>query len=113
MQEDNLFLPGLSPVSTLEIQARFDGGALSSDCGVLILREIERKLKFANTLACCLHDTRDAPRTIHDHATMIRSRMLAICCGYEDCDDLDELRDDPRHRAEGMLWRSHGVHRWR
>ncbi len=95
MQEDTHFLPGLSPVGPVEIHARFDGGALSSDGGVLILREIERRLKFADILASCLHDTRDAGRTVHAYATMIRSRMLAICCGYEDCDDLDELRHDP------------------
>ncbi len=95
MQEDNLFLPGLSPVESLEIHARFDGGALSSDGGVLILREIERRLNFAGMLASCLRDERDAARITHDHTTMIRARMFAICCGYEDCDDLDELRHDP------------------
>ena len=95
MQEDTLFLPDLSPVESLEIHARFDGGSLSSDGGVVILREIERRLNFADMLAGCLHDERDVGRTIHDHATMIRTRMLAIACGYEDCDDLDELRHDP------------------
>jgi hypothetical protein len=95
MNEDNLFLPGLSSVGRHKIHARFDGGALSSDGGVLILREIDKRLNFADTLASCLRDERDVTRTIHDYATMIRARMFAICCGYEDCDDLDELRHDP------------------
>lgn len=95
MTEDNLFLPGLSPIERHEIVARFDGGALSSDGGVVMLREIERKLDFAGMLASCLYDARDPARTLHDHAGMIRARMLAIACGYEDCDDLDELRHDP------------------
>ena len=95
MQEDNLLFPGLSPVGRHEISARFDGGALSSDGGVLVLRQIEKRLNFAGMIASCLHDKRDANRTIHDYTTMIRSRMFAICCGYEDCDDLDELRHDP------------------
>lgn len=95
MTNDTLSLPGLSPVETLDIHARFDGGALSSDGGVLILREIERGLKFAETLAGCMRDDRDPHRTIHTQAGMIRARMLAIACGYEDCDDLDELRHDP------------------
>ena len=90
-----LFLPGLLPVENLDIHARFDGGALSSDGGVLVLREIENGLKFADALAGCLHDGRDPARTIHSQATMIRERMFAIACGYEDCDDLDELRHDP------------------
>ncbi|MCP5073668.1 MAG: IS1380 family transposase [Rhodobacteraceae bacterium] len=95
MDEDTPVLPGLSPVQGLGVCARFDGGALSSDGGVLLLRQIERSLGFAETLAGCLRDGRDAGRTRHSYSSMIRSRMLAIACGYEDCDDLDELRHDP------------------
>ena len=95
MPNDTLFLPGLSPVERHDIHARFDGGALSSDGGVLLLREIERGLKFADTLAGCIEDKRVSSRTLHSQADMIRARMLAIACGYEDCDDLDELRHDP------------------
>ena len=95
MRDDTLFLPGLSPVDGHEIHARFDGGSLSSDGGVLLLREVERKLNFADRLASCLHDARDPGRTAHTQADMIRARILAIACGYEDCDDLDELRHDP------------------
>jgi hypothetical protein len=75
------FLPGLSPVRRHDIHARFDGGALSSDGGVLLLREIERGQNFSGMLASCLHDARDPGRTIHDHTTMIRERMFAIACG--------------------------------
>jgi hypothetical protein len=85
----------LSPVGRHEISARFDGGSLSSDGGVLMLREIEKRLNFSGLIASCLHDERDARRTIHDYTTMIRARTFAIACGYEDCDDLDELRHDP------------------
>ena len=49
MQEDTHFLPGLSPVGPVEIHARFDGGALSSDGGVLILREIDTKVDNSRT----------------------------------------------------------------
>ncbi len=95
MTEDSLLLPGLSPVEGLDVHARFAGGALSSDGGVVLLRELERGLNFAGTMAACLHDRRDPSRTLHDYASMIRSRILAISCGYEDCDDLDGLRHDP------------------
>jgi hypothetical protein len=94
MTEDSLFLPGLSPVDGLDIHARFDGGSLSSDGGVLLLREIEQGLNFADTLAACLRDERDPLRIRHTYSSMTRSRLLAIACGYEDCDDLDELRHD-------------------
>jgi len=95
MTENSLLLPGLSPVEGLDVHARFAGGALSSDGGVVLLRELERGLNFAGTMAACLHDRRDPSRTLHDYASMIRSRILAISCGYEDCDDLDGLRHDP------------------
>jgi len=95
MTEDTLSLPGLSPVKSLAVHARFDGGALSSDGGVLVLREIEKTLGFSRMLASCLHDDRDPDRLIHEQGGMIRARMFAIACGYEDCDDLDELRFDP------------------
>ncbi len=95
MPHDTPVLPGLSPVDSLDIHARFDGGALSSDGGVLLLREIERKLGISDVLASCLTDRRDAARTRHSHASMIRARVMAIACGYEDCDDMDALRHDP------------------
>ena len=95
MIDNTLFLPGLSPVENLDIHARFDGGALSSDGGVLLLREIERGLRFAGMIAACMQDKRDPARTLHSNISMIRERMFAICCGYEDCNDLDDLRHDP------------------
>ncbi len=95
MTENTLFLPGLSPVESLDIHARFDGGALSSDGGVLILREIERKLGFAAMLAGCMRERRDPARIRHALEEMIRARILAIACGYEDANDMDELRHDP------------------
>jgi len=61
----------------------------------LVLREIEQRLAIARTLASCLPDGRDPARVRHGYDVMIRARLLAIACGYEDCDDLDELRFDP------------------
>ncbi len=95
MSHDTPVLPGLSPVDGLDIHARFDGGALSSDGGVLMLREIERRMGISDVLPSCLCDHRDPARTQHSHAAMIRARMMAIACGYEDCDDMDALRHDP------------------
>lgn len=95
MSIDIPFLPGLSPVDGLDLHARFDGGTLSSDGGVLLLREIEHRLTIADVMASCLADQRDPARTRHSHASMIRARIMAIACGYEDCDDLDVLRHDP------------------
>jgi hypothetical protein len=85
----------LSPVAGKELQARFDGGRLSSDGGVLLFPGIERRLGISDLLASCVNDRRDPASTTHTYADMIRARMFAIACGYEDCDDLDVLRFDP------------------
>ncbi len=95
MSDHTPFLPGLSPLTGRSLHLRFDAGAMSSNGGALILREIERKLGIANLMASCVVDRRRAERTRHDYATMIRARMMAIACGYEDCNDLDALRHDP------------------
>jgi len=88
-------LPGLSPVGGKPIVARFDGGRLSSDGGLLALREVERRLDVAGRLAACLADPRDPGRTLHGLDAIIRFRMLMIAAGYEDGNDADGLRHDP------------------
>ncbi len=95
MNETIPYLPGLSPVGGKELCARFDGGRLSSDGGVLLFPRIERRLGICDLLASCMTDARDPASTTHSYADMIRARMFAIACGYEDCDDLDTLRFDP------------------
>ena len=95
MNETIPYLPGLSPVAGKELCARFDGGRLSSDGGVLLFPGIERRLRISDLLASCVTDARDPASTTHTYADMIRARMFAIACGYEDCDDLDALRFDP------------------
>src|SRR6266496_5804862 len=96
MTEATLFLPGLSPVGGKTITATFDGGKLSSNGGVLILREIEKKLGLATVLSRHIPDDR---RPHAYHAQLQRhdagARMFAIASGHEDCDDLDVLRSDP------------------
>src|SRR5438876_7236273 len=89
------FLPGLSPVQGKAVVARFDGGRLSSEGGLLALREIERRLGLADRLANCLVDPRAPERVVHRLAEIIRFRMLMIAAGYEDGNDADALRRDP------------------
>src|ERR1700730_11977238 len=89
------FLPGLSPVQGKAVVARFDGGRLSSEGGLLALREIESRLGLADRLATCLKDPRAPDRVVHRLAEIIRFRMLMIAAGYEDGNDADSLRADP------------------
>jgi len=95
MTEDTLFLPGLSPVEGKRLQVAFAGGLQSSDGGVLLLREVDRRLGLAARLAACIPDWRDPESISHAIADMLRFRMFAIAAGYEDADDCDALRRDP------------------
>jgi Transposase DDE domain group 1 len=88
-------LPGLSAVQGKAIVARFDGGRLSSEGGLLALREIERRLGLADRLASCLNDPRAPEKVVHRLAEIIRFRMLMIAAGYQDGNDADALRGDP------------------
>ena len=95
MVDPTPFLPGLSPVQGKAVVARFDGGRLSSEGGLLALREVERRLGLANRFAACLKDPRMPERVVHRLAEIIRFRMLMIAAGYEDGNDADALRGDP------------------
>jgi len=97
-------LPCLSPVAGKPIIARFDGGRLSSDAGVLALREVESRLGIADRLAACVVDLRAPERVIHSVADILRFRMLMIAAGYEDGNDAGSLRHDPAFKlALGRL----------
>ena len=88
-------LPGLSAVSGKSVVAKFDGGLLSSDGGVLMLREIEQRLRVADRLAGCIEDPRAPDQITHTLADIIRFRLLMIAAGYEDGNDANGLRIDP------------------
>jgi len=104
MDEDTLLPFSLPAVCRKKVSVAFDGGLLSSDGGVLVLRDVERRLGLAARLGRCLTDRRDPTRTDHELIEMLRLRMFLIAAGYEDADDCDALRDDPAFRlAVGRL----------
>lgn len=103
MNDPTLPLSGLSPVSGKAVIARFDGGLLSSDGGVLLLREAEHRLRVAGRLASCLRDPRNPDLVTHTLADIIRFRLLMIGAGYEDGNDASSLRSDPVFKmAQGV-----------
>jgi hypothetical protein len=95
MTDPMLPLAGLSPVDGKAVVAKFDGGLLSSDGGVLALREVERRLGVADRLAACLVDRRAPDQITHSLSDVIRFRLLMIGAGYEDGNDASRLRGDP------------------
>src|SRR5487761_1701592 len=95
MSEDTLLAFGFPAVERKKVTAAFDGGRLSSDGGVLLLAAAERRLGIADKLADLIYDPRDPHLVKHSVADILRARILAIACGYEDGNDLDRLRADP------------------
>ena len=95
MTDSNLLPFSFPAVGRKAVTAAFDGGRLTSDGGVMLLAMAERRLGIAERLAHCFPDRRDPLRITHTLADMVRARILAIACGYEDADDLDFLRVDP------------------
>ena len=95
MTNDNLLPFSLPSVERKRITAAFDGGRLSSDGGVMLLGLAERRTGIADRLAAEIVDRRDPTRVVHTLSDILRARILAIACGYEDADDLDHLRSDP------------------
>ena len=95
MNDPTLPLTGLSSVRSKSVVARFDGGMLSSNGGVLALAEVEKRLRVAERLAWCIDDPRCADQVVHSLADMIGFRMKMIAAGYEDGNDANRLRSDP------------------
>lgn len=78
-----------------KVEAKFDGGILSSDGGGLLLREVEKKYEIFLRLAECFEDHRDQSKTEHSVSELLAQRIIGLCLGYEDLNDHDQLRTDP------------------
>ena len=99
MSDDSLLPFDFPAVERKKMTAAFDGGRITSDGGVMLLAVAERRMGIAERLAAVITDPRDPTRVVHSVADILRARMLAIACGYEDADDLDHLRTDPALQA--------------
>jgi Transposase DDE domain group 1 len=95
MSDDNLLPFSFPAVQRKKITAAFDGGRITSDGGVMLLAQAERRLGIAARLAQVIPDRRDQDRVTHLLPDILRARIFAIACGCEDADDLDRLRCDP------------------
>ncbi len=82
-------------VARRTVQARFDGGALTSDGGAVLLREIDRVTGILTQFAACFRDARDPARITHPVSALVRQRVYGLALGYEDLNDHDQLRHDP------------------
>jgi hypothetical protein len=78
-----------------EVVGRFDGGAISSDGGAMLLREVNRITQIIEQAAKCFRDHRDPKRIEHTVEQLVGQRVYGIALGYEDLNDHDRLRHDP------------------
>jgi hypothetical protein len=81
-------------VKKRQVTASFSGGEVTSDGGLLLLRQADRKLGLSKALAAVLPDPRDPNRIVHPLLTFVRQRLYGLCLGYEDLNDQDHLRLD-------------------
>lgn len=87
--------PGLFPsCKSRKIHAAFDGGAVSSDGGALLLRAADRKLRLTEALQAALHDPRRQASCDHSQQVLLRQRIYGLALGYEDLNDHATLRED-------------------
>ena len=93
--ECNPMLFEFPPVGGRDVVAAFDGGAITSDAGALLLGQTDRAIRLTERFAACFADTRTAELVEHPVETMVMQRVVGIALGYEDLNDHDELRHDP------------------
>ena len=98
LQDTQIVLP-FARLSGKTLQADFQGGTLSSDGGVLFLRDIEAQVGIISRIAGVLNDPRDNRYTDHSYEELLCQRIFQIACGYEDANDCNYLRHDPAIKA--------------
>jgi hypothetical protein len=84
-----------APVEGRAVVASFDGGAITSDAGALLLGTTDRAINLIERFASCFTDARDPERVEHEVATLIGQRVFGLALGYEDLIDHDQIRHDP------------------
>lgn len=84
-----------APVQSRTVIANFDGGAITTDAGALLLGATDQALGLTRRLAACFQDRRDPDLIEHRLETLLMQRVTGIALGYEDLNDHDQLRHDP------------------
>ena len=93
--ECNQFVLGFHPLKHREIRAQFDGGAITTEGGGLLLREVEKRIGIVRQFAACFRDYRNSDLIEHTVEELVAQRVYGLALGYEDLNDHEELRKDP------------------
>lgn len=86
--------PSFTPVKRRKVDVSFDGGEITSDGGVLLLREADRRIDLTRQLNKVLPDPRNPDLITHSQLTLLRQRIYGLAAGYEDLNDHATLRQD-------------------
>ncbi len=78
-----------------DVVARFDGGEITSDAGLVLLSQADRSIGLTQDLADAIDDRRQVSKVEHSYWALLQERIFAIACGYPDANDLGTLRHDP------------------
>ena len=84
----------LSTLCSKNVELSFTGDRISSDGGLLLLREVEKNVNIIGNISNCVSDNRDQRYIHHTIEELISQRVYQIAAGYEDCNDCDDLRKD-------------------
>ena len=87
--------PSLKRLRRQAVEVDFQGGTLTSDGGLVLLREVDRRLDLIGRVDAAILDPRDPLRTAHPQSELLTSRIFGIAAGYEDANDHEQLRHDP------------------
>jgi hypothetical protein len=99
MEEYTQLSLSLASISGKELVVDFSGEQVTSDAGVLLLREVAERTGLADRLVQAIHDTRHPSYITHSLSDLLTQRILQIACGYEDALDANALRVDPAFKA--------------
>jgi hypothetical protein len=83
------------PLKRRKIEAEFSGGDITSDGGVLLLRQVDKRLGLLAAIDKVLTDPRDQDQIKHSQLSLLSQRVYGLCLGYEDLNDHQQLRQDP------------------
>lgn len=99
-----------------KIEANFSGGDITSNAGLLLLREVDKSMQLTSKISKYIPDARHSSYTKHGYKTLLRQRVYAIACGDEDVNDQDNLRKDLCFQTcvdqDGMLGSSATISRF-
>ena len=99
MEQNKQYSFQFASISGKKVTADFSGGDVTSDVGVLVMKETANKIGIIERLVQAIHDERHQSYVKHESAELFTQRILQIVCGYEDANDANDLRIDPGFKA--------------